>query len=96
MNMNAMMAQAKKMQAEMEMAQAELSQKEFKIEKQGVTVVVLGNKTIKSINANEILVDPEDKDILEDLIVIAINEAMEKIDEVQAEGAPKMPGGMPF
>ena len=96
MNMNAMMAQAKKMQAEMEITQAELSKKEFKIEKQGVTVIVLGNKIIKSINVNEILVDPEDKDILEDLIVIAINEAMEKIDEVQAEASPKMPGGMPF
>ena len=96
MNINAMMAQAKKMQAEVEKAQAELAKKEFTIEKQGVTVTLFGNKTIKSINVNEILVDPEDKDILEDLIVIAINEGMEQIDEVQAELAPKAPSGMPF
>lgn len=96
MNMNAMMAQAKKMQAEMEQAQAALAKKEFKVEKQGVTVVVLGSKVVKSINVNEILVDPEDKDILEDLIVIAINEAMEMVDEAQAAAAPQMPAGMPF
>lgn len=96
MNMNAMMAQAKKMQAEMELVQAEISKKEFTIEKQGVTVVVLGSKKIKSINVNEILVDPEDKDILEDLIIIAINEAMDQIDKEQTEAAPSMPSGMPF
>lgn len=96
MNMNAMMAQAKKMQAEMEATQALLAVKEFKIEKQGVTVIVLGNKVVKSINVNEILVDPEDKEILEDLIVIAINEAMETIDEETAAAAPSMPGGTPF
>lgn len=94
--MNAMMAQAKKMQAEMEKAQAELAKKEFKIEKQGVTVIVLGNKKIKSIDVNEILVDPEDKDILEDLIVIAVNEAMDMIDSEAAAASPQMPAGMPF
>lgn len=96
MNMNAMMAQAKKLQAEMEETQSKLAKKEFKVEKQGVTVIVMGNKVIKSINVNEILVDPEDKDILEDLIVIAINEAMDTIDEEQSDASPQMPGGMPF
>ena len=96
MNINAMMAQAKKMQADMEKAQAELAKKEFKVEKQGVTVILLGDKKIKSINVNEILVDPEDKDILEDLIVIAINEAMDQIDEEANASTPSMPAGMPF
>ncbi|NQZ66163.1 MAG: YbaB/EbfC family nucleoid-associated protein [Mycoplasmatales bacterium] len=96
MNVNAMMAQAKKMQAEMEEAKAKLAVKEFKVEKQGVTVVVLGNKKIKSIDANEVLLDPEDKDILEDLIVIAINEAMDEIEAESAAMTPSMPGGMPF
>ncbi len=96
MNMNAMMAQAKKMQAEMEEAKALLAVKEFKVEKQGVTVVVLGNKKIKSLTINEVLVDPEDKDILEDLTVIAINEAMELIDEEIEASTPSMGRGMPF
>lgn len=96
MNINAMMAQAKKLQADMEKAQAELSKKEFKVEKQGVSVVLSGDKKIKKIEVNEILVDPEDKDILEDLIVIAINEAMELIDQETAANSPQMPAGMPF
>ena len=96
MNMNAMMAQAKKMQAEMEEAQAALTTKEFKVEKQGVTVTVFGNKKVKKIEINEILVDPEDKDILEDLMIIAINEAFDLVDEAQEAATPKMPSGMPF
>jgi len=96
MNINAMMAQAKKMQAEMEKGKKELAEKEFKVEKQGVTLVVSGNRRIKSIDVNEILIDPEDKDILEDLMVIAFNDAMDLIDEAEAELAPSAPGGMPF
>ena len=96
MNIKTMMAQAKKMQAEMEKGKAELASKEFKVEKQGVTLVVTGDRKIKSININEILVDPEDKDILEDLMVIAFNDAMDIIDAAEAELSPDMPTGMPF
>ena len=96
MNINAMMAQAKKMQAEIEKGKAELAAKEFTVEKQGVTLVVTGDRKIKSININEILVDPEDKDILEDLMVIAFNDAMDMISEAEAALAPSMPAGMPF
>lgn len=96
MNINAMMAQAKKMQAEMEKSKAELAKKEFKVEKQGVTLVITGDKKIKSININEILIDPEDKDILEDLMVIAFNDAIELVNEAEAALAPEMPTGMPF
>ena len=96
MNMKSMMAQAKKMQAEMEKSQLELSKKEFKVEKQGATVIVMGNKRIKSININEILIDPEDKEMLEDLIVIAINEAFEQIDIANEALSSQTPSGMPF
>lgn len=96
MNINAMMAQAKKMQAEMEKAQAEIAKKEFVVEKQGVSVKIGGDLKIKSININEALVDPEDKDILEDLMIIAINEAIELVEEAKASSAPQIPSGMPF
>jgi len=93
--MNLMMQQAKKMQEEMEKGKEELAKKEFTVEKQGVTLIVLGNKRIKSIDINEILVDPEDKDILEDLMVIAFNDAIKLIEAAEEEMAPKSPG-MPF
>lgn len=96
MNINAMMAQAKKMQAEMEKSKAELDAKEFKVEKQGITVVVLGNRRVKSVDINEILIDPDDKEMLEDLVIIAINEANELIDQAEAATKASAVPGMPF
>ncbi|MCK5945659.1 MAG: YbaB/EbfC family nucleoid-associated protein [Mycoplasmataceae bacterium] len=96
MNINLMMQQAKKMQADMEESKKILDKKEFKVEKQGVTLIMMGNKTVKSIDINEILVDPEDKDILEDLMIIAFNEAIEMIQEEEEASAPQAPAGMPF
>ena len=96
MNINAMMAQAKKLQAEMEKSKAELDAKEFKVEKQGITVVVLGNRKVKSIDINEILIDPDDKEMLEDLVIIAINEANELIDAASENSKSAAMPGMPF
>lgn len=96
MNINLMMQQAKKMQAEMEQQKKILDKKEFVVEKQGVTVTIFGSKKIKSIVIDEVLVDPEDKDLLEDLMVIAINDALEQIDEEIEANTPKVPNGMPF
>ena len=96
MNINAMMAQAKKMQAQIEEKQKEIEKKEFTVEKQGVKVVLMGTKKIKSISFDEVLIDPEDKDILEGLAIIAINEAMEQIDEAMEAATPKNQQGMPF
>ncbi|MCK5806961.1 MAG: YbaB/EbfC family nucleoid-associated protein [Mycoplasmataceae bacterium] len=95
MNMNAMMAQAKKMQAEMEDSKALIEKQEFKIEKQGVTVVLTGTRKVKSINVNDALIDIEDKDILEDLMVIAINEGLDQIEAAYEETMPST-SGMPF
>ena len=82
MNMQQMMAQAQKMQRELKKAQAELAQKEFKISKGGaVTVIVLGSKEIKSIDIDNDAFDAENKEMIQDMIALAINEAMEQIDE---------------
>lgn len=90
-----MMMQAKKMQAEMEKAQKELETKEFTIEKQGITVVISGKRKLVSVNINEALIDPDDKDIIEALIVIAVNEALEKVAAEEERLRPQMPN-MPF
>ena len=82
MNMQQMMAQAQKMQRELKKAQAELAQKEFKISKGGaVTVIVLGSKEIKSVDIDNDAFDAENKEMIQDMIALAINEAMEQIDE---------------
>ena len=86
MNMNALMQQAQKMQKEMEKAQKELEAKEFEIVSAGggIKVTILGSKEIKSIDIDKEIIDPEDKEMLQDMIVVAINEAIGKvIDEEQ-------------
>ena len=100
MNMQQMMAQAQKMQRELRKAQAELAQKEFKIAKGGaVTVTVLGNKEIKAIEIDNDACDPENKEMIQDMIALAINEAMAKIDEESEainERITGQPGGFGF
>ena len=82
MNMQQMMMQAQKMQRELQKAQAELAAKEFSVSKAGlVTVTVLGSKEVKSIVIDEDGFDPDNKDMIEELIVSALNELFEKIDE---------------
>ena len=66
MNMQQMMAQAQKMQRELRKAQAELAAKEFVVTKGGaITVTVLGNKEIKSINIDKDAFNPDDKEMIE-------------------------------
>ncbi|VEU75031.1 UPF0133 protein MALL_0399 [Mycoplasmopsis citelli] len=93
---NEMLKQLKKMQSQMEAKQKELDEKVFTVEKQGITVKMKGDFTLVSVNVDEALIDPEDKDILEDLIVIAINEIIDLIKDELEKITPQMPGGMPF
>ena len=80
MNMQQMMAQAQKMQRELKKAQAELAQKEFVVSKGGaLTVTVYGNKQVKSVNIDADAFDADNKDMVEEMIALAINEALEKI-----------------
>ncbi len=96
MNINAMMQQAKKMQADLEAKKKQLATQEFVIEKQGVTITVMGDRKIKSVKINEFLIDPEDPETLEDMMVIAIDAANQLIDEKLEEISPQTPGGMGF
>ena len=98
MNINSLMKEAKKMQADMEKSQAELASKEFEASAGGgvVNVKVSGNKEVKEIKIKKEAVDPEDVEMLEDLILTCVNEALRKVDSAQAESLGKynIPGIM--
>ena len=87
MNMNNIMKQAKKMQEEMQKSQEELSSKEFDSTAGGgaISVKVTGEKVLKEIKIKPEVVDPEDVEMLEDLILTCINEALRKVDSAQSQ-----------
>ncbi|MGY6172267.1 YbaB/EbfC family nucleoid-associated protein [Candidatus Mycoplasma pogonae] len=89
MNINALMRQAKQMQAELDKKKEALNKQEFTFQKQGIEVVILGNHQIKSIKLHPVLIDPEDKETLEDLILVTLNEAHEEINELHEALVPK-------
>ena len=95
-NMNNLMKQAQRMQRQMEEGQKELEEKEFTAKAGGgaVEVTVSGKKEIKKVKLSEEVVDPDDIEMLEDLIVAATNEAMRMADEASAELMGKMTGGL--
>ena len=98
MNINNLMKEAKKMQADLEKSQAELAEKEFEASAGGgaVKVKVTGQKEIKSIELQKEIVDPEDIEMLQDLIVTCINQAFKQVDDAQASSMGKynIPGLM--
>ena len=96
-NMQQLMKQAQKMQRQMEQAQAELETKELTDTAGGgvVEVVITGKKEIKSIKIDPEVVDPEDVESLEDLVLVAVNEAIRQADELSQKEMGKLTGGMP-
>ena len=98
MNMNNLMKQAKKMQEEMQKSQEELSSKEFDSTAGGgaISVKVTGEKVIKEIKIKPDVVDPDDVEMLEDLILTCVNEAVRKVDSAQSQefGKFNIPGLM--
>ena len=98
MNINNLMKEAKKMQADLEKSQAELAVKEFESTAGGgaVSVKVTGEKLIKEIKLKPEVVDPEDVEMLQDLILTCVNDALKKVDSAQAASMGKfnIPGIM--
>lgn len=98
MNINKLMKEAKKMQADMEKSQEELTAKEFEASAGGgaIEVKVTGAKEIKEIKIQKDVVDPDDIEMLEDLILTCVNEALKKVDEAQSASLGKynIPGLM--
>lgn len=95
-NMQGMIRQAQKMQEEMLKAQEELGEKTVDASVGGgaVSVVVNGKKELVSISIKPEAVDPEDVEMLQDLIVSAVNEAMRKADDMAASSMSRITGGM--
>ena len=86
MNINNLMKEAKKMQADIEKSQAEITAKDFEATAGGgaVKAVVSGAKFIKELTINKEVVDPDDVEMLQDLVTTCVNEALRKVDEEQA------------
>jgi DNA-binding YbaB/EbfC family protein len=95
-NMNQMMKQAKKMQEQMMKAQEELATKAVEGSAGGgvVTVTMNGQKKVLNINIKPEAVDPEDVEMLQDLILTAVNDAMNKADELANKDMGKFTNGM--
>ena len=95
-NMNNIMKQAQKMQKQMEEAQAQLEESSYTATSGGgaVEVTISGKKEITSIKFDPEVVDPDDIEMLEDLTMAAVNEAIRKIEEVSAQKMSKITGGM--
>lgn len=97
-NMNNMMKQAQRMQRQMEEAQKEIEEKEFTATAGGgaVEVKMSGKKELLSVTLDEDVVDPDDIEMLQDLIVAAVNSALKMVDETTEENLSKFTGGFPF
>lgn len=95
-NMNNLMKQAQKFQKQMEEMQKDIENKNFEASVGGgaVTATVSGKKELVDIKIKPEVVDPDDVEMLQDLIMSACNEAMKKAESETAEGMKKMTGGM--
>ena len=93
-NMNAMIKQAQKMQADMEALQDELDAKEYDVSVGGgvISVKINGKKEILAIDLKPEIVDPDDIETLSDTLVAAVNEAIKKVEETNAAEMQKITG----
>ena len=95
-NMQEMLRQAQQMQQDMENKRAELDAAEYETAAGGgaVRVKITGKRQIVSLEIEPELVDPEDVETLQDIITAAVNEAIRKVDETEAEEMGKITGSM--
>ncbi len=95
-NMNNLMKQAQRMQRQMEESQKELETKKFTAKAGGgaVEVTVTGKKEITKVKLSQEVVDPDDVEMLEDLVMAATNEALRMAEDANAEIMNKMTGGL--
>ncbi len=96
MNMQSLMKQAQKMQKKMEEAQEALAEKTVETTSGGgaVKIVITGKRVIKSIKIDPEVIDPDDVEMLEDLILSSVNEAIRQADEMANSEMSKITGGV--
>ncbi len=95
-NMSNLMKQAQRMQRQMEEGQKELETKEFKATAGGgaVEVTLNGKRQITAVKLEKEVVDPDDIEMLQDLIVAAVNEGLKQVEEANGALMGKMTGGL--
>ena len=95
-NMANLMKQAQKMQKQMEEQAKEMESKEFTATAGGgaVSVTVTGNREVTKVSLKEEVGDPDDIEMLEDLVVAAVNEALRQVDEASTAGMGNLAGGL--
>lgn len=95
-NPNNMMAQMQEMQQEMAEVQKALEEETVTVSSGGgaVTVIITGHQRVRAIEINEELIDPEDQEILQDMLVAAVNAAIEQSQAMAAERMEAVTGGM--
>ena len=93
MNMQQMMIQAQRMQRELKKALDELARQEFSVNKSGaVTIKMMGDGTLKSVEIDDDAFEKDNKEMIQDLIVMGIQELSEKIEEAKADVNEKITG----
>ncbi len=97
-NMNNLMKQAQRMQRQMEEMQKAMEEKEFTVSAGGgaVEVVISGSNEIKAVNLKPEIVDPDDVEMLQDLLVAAVNEALRKVSSEKQSAMGGLTGGFGF
>ena len=95
-HMQGMLKQAQKMQAQIAQVQAQLEEKEHTVSVGGgaVEVVMSGKKELKALTIKPEVVDPEDIEMLQDLVISAVNEVIREIEDESAKEMEKISGGM--
>lgn len=95
-NMSNLMKQAQKMQRQMEETTKELEEKEYTATAGGgaVAVTVSGKKEVTAVKLSQEVVDPDDVEMLEDLIIAAVNEAFRQMEEENSSAMAKLTGGL--
>ena len=91
-NMQGMMKKVQKMQKEMKKLQDDLKKRTVEATVGGG--VLNGEKNVESVHIDPSIIDPEDAEMLEDLMVAAVNEANKKVDDMMAQEMSKITGGM--
>ena len=95
-NMAGMMKKVQKLQADMAKLQEELKKRTLEVTAGGgaVKIVISGEKEIQSLKISPEAVDPEDTEMLEDLLIAAFNEAVKSVDDMTTSEMGKLTGGM--
>ena len=95
-DMNSLMRQAQKMQSDMQAKQAELEQSEYTASAPGemVTVRMNGKHEVLEVNIKPEAVDPDDVEMLQDLVAAAVNAAVQAVDQAAAAEMGKLTGGL--